>query len=298
MADPQLIDGKAVSAAVNLETAEEVKRLHEDHGIVPGLTVVIVGEDPASKVYVGMKEKRANELGFNSQVIRMPETTTQHELLAVIDALNADDTVHGILVQSPPPPQIDEWEITLRIDPAKDVDCFHPFNVGKMLIGETDGFYPCTPYGIMVLLERHGIDPSGKHAVIIGRSNIVGKPMAALLMQKAKGANATVTVCHSRTPNIPEICRQADIVIVAIGRAGFVTADMVKEGAVVVDVGMNRVDAPERKRGYKLVGDVDYDGVAPKASWITPVPGGVGPMTIAILMRNTLKACKMKHSID
>lgn len=298
MAHSKIIDGKAVSAAVNKETAENVKRLTEEHGIVPGLTVVIVGEDPASKVYVGMKEKRANELGLNSQVIRMPETTTQNELLDVIDALNADDTVHGILVQSPPPPQIDEREITLRIDPAKDVDCFHPFNVGKMLIGDTDGFYPCTPYGVMVLLERHGIDPSGKHAVIIGRSNIVGKPMAALLMQKAKGANATVTICHSRTPNIPEICRQADIVVAAIGKAGFVTADMVKEGAVVIDVGINRVDAPDTKRGYKLVGDVDYDGVAPKASWITPVPGGVGPMTIAILMRNTVKACKMKHTID
>ncbi|MDT8390395.1 MAG: bifunctional methylenetetrahydrofolate dehydrogenase/methenyltetrahydrofolate cyclohydrolase FolD [Lentisphaeria bacterium] len=298
MANYQIIDGKTVSGAVNQETAAEVKRLRAHHGVVPGLTVVIVGEDPASKVYVGMKEKRATELGLNSHVIRMPATTTQKELLDVIDALNADDSVHGILVQSPPPPHIDEREITLRIDPSKDVDCFHPFNVGKMLIGDTDGFYPCTPYGVMVLLERHGIDPSGKHAVIIGRSNIVGKPMAALLMQKAKGANATVTVCHSRTPNIPEICRQADIVIAAIGKAGFVTADMIKDGAVVIDVGINRVEAPEAKRGYKLVGDVDFDGVAPKASWITPVPGGVGPMTIAILMRNTLKACKMKHGID
>jgi methylenetetrahydrofolate dehydrogenase (NADP+)/methenyltetrahydrofolate cyclohydrolase len=293
----QLIDGKRVAAEIHAETAAETRRLREEHGLQPGLTVVIVGEDPASQVYVSMKEKRAAELGFNSRKIELPANTTQAELLKVIDELNADPAVHGILVQSPPPPQIDENEIILRIDPRKDVDCFHPYNVGKMLIGDTDGFFPCTPYGVMVLLERHGIDPCGKHAVVIGRSNIVGKPMMALLVQKAKGANATVTVCHSRTPNIKELCLQADIVVAAIGKAEFVTADMVKPGAVVVDVGINRVEDSTAKRGYRLVGDVKFDEVAAKAAWITPVPGGVGPMTIAMLMQNTVKACKLHNGI-
>ena len=293
----QLIDGKKVAAEVNLETAAAARALMADHDLQPGLTVVIVGSDPASKVYVGMKEKRAQELGFLSRKVELPESTLQAELLAVIDELNADPSVHGILVQSPPPPQIDEREVTLRIDPAKDVDCFHPVNVGKMLIGDRDGFFPCTPYGVMVLLERHGIDPCGKHAVVLGRSNIVGKPMMALLSQKAAGANATVTVCHSRTPNITELCRQADIVIAAIGKPEFVTADMVKPGAVVVDVGINRVDDPTAKRGYRLVGDVAFDQVAAKASWITPVPGGVGPMTIAMLMQNTVKACRLQNGL-
>jgi methylenetetrahydrofolate dehydrogenase (NADP+)/methenyltetrahydrofolate cyclohydrolase len=293
----QIIDGKKISAEVNAETAAQVKWLKEEHGLQPGLVVVIVGEDPASKVYVGMKEKRANELGLFSRKIELPADTTQEQLLEVIDDLNADPKVNGILVQSPPPPQIDEHEIILRIDPQKDVDCFHPYNVGKMLIGDTDGFFPCTPYGVMVLLERHGIDPEGKHAVIIGRSNIVGKPMMALLVQKAKGANATVTVCHSRTPNIKELCLQADIVVAAIGKAEFVTADMIKPGAVVIDVGINRIDDPAAKRGYRLVGDVKYDEVADKASWITPVPGGVGPMTIAMLMQNAVKACKLQNGI-
>lgn len=293
----QLIDGVAVAAEVNRETAAEVARLRAANGVTPGLAVVIVGDDPASKVYVGMKEKRALELGLNSRKIVLPASTGQAELLQVVEQLNADPEVHGILVQSPPPPQIDEHAITLRIAPEKDVDCFHPLNVGKMLMGDVDGFFPCTPYGVMVLLQRHGIDPAGKHAVVIGRSNIVGKPMAALLMQKAKGANATVTVCHSRTPNIAELASQADIVVAAIGQASFVTAEMVKPGAVVVDVGINRIDDPGAKKGYRLVGDVDFASVAAKASWITPVPGGVGPMTIAILMQNAVKACKRLHGI-
>jgi methylenetetrahydrofolate dehydrogenase (NADP+)/methenyltetrahydrofolate cyclohydrolase len=219
------------------------------------------------------------------------------EVLALIDELNKDPKINGILVQSPPPPQIDEEKVVAAIDPAKDVDCFHAQNVGKMLIGKRDGFFPCTPYGVMVLLERSGVDPCGKHAVIIGRSNIVGKPMMALLVQKEAGANATVTCVHSRTPNIAELTRQADILIAAIGKPEFVTADMVKDGAVVVDVGINRVDDPTAKRGYKLVGDVKYDEVAEKASKITPVPGGVGPMTIAMLMQNTIKACKMQNGL-
>jgi len=293
----QLIDGKRISAEVNQETAAEVQRLKDAHGLQPGLTVVIVGADPASQVYVRTKEKRANELGLWSQKIELPAETTQEELLRVIDELNGDPRVHGILVQSPPPPQIDEREVVLRLDPKKDVDCFHPYNVGKMLIGDRDGFFPCTPYGIMVLLERHGIDPCGKHAVVLGRSNIVGKPMMALLMQKAAGANATVTVCHSRTPNIKELCLQGDIVLAAIGKAEFLTGDMVKPGAVVVDVGINRVEDPAAKRGYRLVGDVEFEAVAAKASWITPVPGGVGPMTIAMLMQNAVKAAKLQNGI-
>ncbi len=293
----QLIDGKRVAAEVNAETAAQVAQLQSEHGLRPGLAVVIVGQDPASQVYVNMKEKRAAELGLYSRKIELPADTTQAALLQVIDELNADAQINGILVQSPPPPQIAENEVILRIDPRKDVDCFHPYNVGKMLIGDRDGFFPCTPYGIMVLLERHGLDPAGKHAVVIGRSNIVGKPMMSLLMQKAKGANATVTVCHSRTPNIPELTLQADILIAAIGKAEFVTADMVKPGAIVVDVGINRVEDGSSKNGYRLVGDVKFDEVSAKASWITPVPGGVGPMTIAMLMQNTVKACKMHNSI-
>ncbi len=293
----QILDGTRIATQVNAETAADVARLKAEHGLVPGLTVVIVGDDPASQVYVGMKEKRASELGLASRKIVLPASTSQAELLAVVDGLNADPAVHGILVQSPPPPQIDEATVVLRLDPAKDVDCFHPFNVGKMLIGDTDGFFPCTPYGVMVLLARHGIDPAGKHAVVLGRSNIVGKPMAALLVQKARGANATVTICHSRTPNLAELCGQADILIAAIGKPEFVTPEMVKPGAVVVDVGINRVDDPAAKRGYRLVGDVAFEPVAAKANWITPVPGGVGPMTIAMLMQNAVKACRRQHGL-
>lgn len=288
----QLIDGRVVGDQINAETAAATATLLRERNVRPGLAVVLVGENPASQVYVGMKEKKAKELGFNSVKIVMPADTTQAALLQRINELNNDPAIHGILVQSPPPPQIDENAVILAMNPAKDVDCFHPYNVGKMLIGDQDGFFPCTPYGVVVLLERSGVDCAGKHVVVIGRSNIVGKPLMALLVQKAKGANATVTVCHSRTPNIADYTRQADILIAAIGKPEFVTADMVKPGAVVVDVGINRVKDATTKSGYRLVGDVAFKEVAEKASMITPVPGGVGPMTIAMLMRNALHACQ------
>jgi methylenetetrahydrofolate dehydrogenase (NADP+) / methenyltetrahydrofolate cyclohydrolase len=297
MPSENIIDGKIISKKIHETTAVEANILKEKHGLQPGLVVVLIGEDPASKVYVNMKEKKSKELGFYSEKIVLDKNATMDEVLTLIDKLNKNPKINGILVQSPPPPQIDEDKVIDAIDPAKDVDCFHPTNVGKMLVGKTDGFYPCTPYGIMKLLEYSDVDPCGKHAVIIGRSNIVGKPMMALLVQKAKGANATVTVCHSRTPNIKELASKADILIAAIGKAEFVTADMVKEGAVVIDVGINRIDDPTRKKGYRLVGDVAYNEVKEKASLITPVPGGVGPMTIAMLMQNTLKACKMQNNV-
>ena len=297
MCKAEIIDGKLISQKIHEETLAETKQLIEEHGLQPGLVVVLIGNDPASQVYVNMKEKRSKELGFYSEKIVLEKDATMDEVLSLIDKLNKDPKIHGILVQSPPPPQIDEDKVIESINPHKDVDCFHAVNVGKMLIGKTDGFYPCTPYGVMKLLEYSDVDPSGKHAVIIGRSNIVGKPMMSLLMQKAKGANATVTVCHSRTPNIPELASQADILVAAIGKPEFVTADMVKDGAVVIDVGINRVDDATKKRGYRLVGDVAYDEVSKKASKITPVPGGVGPMTIAMLMQNTLKACKLQNGI-
>ncbi|MEI8079971.1 MAG: bifunctional methylenetetrahydrofolate dehydrogenase/methenyltetrahydrofolate cyclohydrolase FolD [bacterium] len=293
----QIIDGKIISAQVNQETAELAAKLLAEHGLQPGIAVVLVGNDAASQVYVNAKEKKAAELGFHSVKIELPAATTQAELLAEIAKLNNDPRIHGILVQSPPPKQIDEKEVILAINPAKDVDCFHPQNVGKMLIGDTDGFLPCTPWGIMVLLQRSGINPAGKHAVIIGRSNIVGKPLLALLVQKAKGADATVTVCHSRTPDIATYTRQADIVVAAIGKANFLKADMIKPGAVVIDVGINRIADPTTKSGSRLVGDVAYAEVAEKAAAITPVPGGVGPMTIAMLMRNTLRACQKAHGL-
>ncbi len=294
----ELIDGKKTSIKVHEQTKLEVAKLAKENNLTPGLAVVIVGEDPASKVYVNAKVKKCNELGIYSEKIVLDKNTTQEELLNVIEGLNKNDKINGILVQSPPPKHINESEIVANISPIKDVDCFHAENVGKMLLGEDGGFYPCTPNGIMVLLQEYGIDASGKHAVVIGRSNIVGKPMMALLMQKADGANATVTVCHSGTKNLEEYTRQADILIAAIGRPNFVTKDMVKQDAVVVDVGINRVEAPERERGYKLVGDVNFEEVAEVASKITPVPGGVGPMTIAMLMHNSVKACKMQNNIN
>ena len=292
-----IIDGKAIAGAIHAETGQQVADLKQNYNLQPGLAVVLVGEDPASKVYVGMKVKKSLELGIFSKKCVLPKEATQEQVLKIVKELNNDPLIHGILVQSPPPPQIDEAEIVKTIKPEKDVDCFHPINVGKMLLGEEDGFLPCTPHGIMMLLERSGVDPSGKHAVIIGRSNIVGKPMMALLVQKAKGANATVTVCHSRTANIAEHTRQADILIAAIGKPEFVTADMVKDGAVVIDVGINRVDDASRERGYRLVGDVAFNEVSEKCSLITPVPGGVGPMTIAMLMHNAVKACKLQNNI-
>ena len=275
----QRIDGKAISAQIRTEITEETKSFFEANGFLPGLAVIIVGENPASQVYVRNKKKACEEVGFHSEVYELPEATTQAELNALVDRLNGDKAIHGILVQLPLPKHLDENEVLLRINPAKDVDAFHPYNVGKIMIGDYD-FLPCTPAGVMALLARTGIDPAGKKCVVIGRSNIVGKPMAMLLLH----ANGTVTVCHSRTKDLAAVAREADILVVAIGRAKFVTEDMVKEGAVVIDVGVNR--DPETK---KLCGDVDFAAIEPKASAITPVPGGVGPMTITCLMENTIE---------
>jgi methylenetetrahydrofolate dehydrogenase (NADP+)/methenyltetrahydrofolate cyclohydrolase len=288
----EIIDGKKIAAEVRGELEADIAAL-KDKGVTPGLAVVLVGEDPASKVYVGMKERACEEMGLASFEHKLPVETPEADLLALVAKLNADERVHGILVQLPLPDQIDEKKILNAIDPDKDVDGFHPVNVGRMLVGDP-GFLPCTPYGVQVMLERAGHDPSGKHVVVVGRSNIVGKPVAAILMQKARGANATVTVCHSRTQNMADLTKQADILIAAIGKAAFITADMVKDGAVVIDVGVNRVDDPEAKRGYRLVGDVAYDEVARKAAAITPVPGGVGPMTITMLLHNTVQSAKQR----
>jgi methylenetetrahydrofolate dehydrogenase (NADP+)/methenyltetrahydrofolate cyclohydrolase len=284
-----IIDGKAVAAQVLAECRQEIETLKAE-GITPGLAVVLVGEDPASKVYVGSKVRKCAELGLHSRKIELPVDATQEEVLAVVESLNTDPKIHGILVQSPPPPQIDEEAIVRAIDPAKDVDGFHPDNVAKLALEDPTGFVPCTPVGCKRLLKEAGVETSGAEAVVIGRSMIVGKPMALLLMSKQ--GNATVTVAHSRTKDLAEVCRRADIVIAAIGRPEFVTADMVKEGAAVIDVGINRVEDASAKRGYRLVGDVAYAEVAPKCSAITPVPGGVGPMTIAMLIANTVKAAR------
>ena len=277
----KLINGKEISAAVRAELKETCAAFVAKRGYAPGLAVIIVGEDPASQVYVRNKARACEEVGFYSEVHRLPAETTQAELDALIDRLNTDARIHGILVQLPLPVHLDEEEVTLRIDPRKDVDAFHPFNVGRILLGDPV-FLPCTPAGVMELLRRSGIDPAGKRCVVIGRSNIVGKPMAMLLL----AANGTVTVCHSRTADLASVTREADILVSAVGRAGFVTADMVKPGAVVIDVGMNRDAAG------KLVGDVDFPAVSPLCSYITPVPGGVGPMTITMLLRNTLVAAE------
>lgn len=275
------IDGKAISAQIREEIKEQTAAFVAERGYAPGLAVVIVGEDPASQVYVRNKALACEQVGFYSEVHRLPAETKQEELNALVDRLNADSKIHGILVQLPLPKHLDETEVLLRIDPSKDVDAFHPYNVGKIMIGDYD-FLPCTPAGVMALLERSGIDPAGKNCVVIGRSNIVGKPMAMLLLH----ANGTVTVCHSRTKDLASVTREADILVVAIGRADFVGADMVKEGAVVIDVGMNR------RADGKLTGDVNFEEVEPIASAITPVPGGVGPMTITMLLQNTLTAAK------
>ncbi len=287
----RVIDGKAIGKAVRADVAVEVAGLREQ-GVVPGLTVVLVGENSASQVYVRMKGRACDEAGMKSEILRLPDTTTQDKLLAAIDRLNADPTVHGMLVQLPLPDSIAEQEVLLRIDPRKDVDGFHPVNVGKLVLGDPTGFRPATPYGVQEMLIRSGIETSGAHAVIVGRSNIVGKPMANLLIQKGPAGNATVTVCHSRTKDIGAVTREADILIVAIGKPEFITADMVKPGAAVIDVGINRVDDATKEKGYRLVGDVAYHEVAEVASAITPVPGGVGPMTIAMLLKNTVQAAK------
>ena len=287
--NPVLIDGKEVAARVREGLLEEIAAL-KAQGHTPGLAVVLVGNDPASQVYVGSKVKACAELGLYSQKWELPAETTQDELVKLIHQLNADDRIHGILGQSPPPPHIDEEAVILNIDPRKDVDGFHPANVAKLVLEDEEGFVPCTPLGCMELLKAYGIETAGKHAVVIGRSMIVGKPMAKLLV--AKKANATVTIAHSRTKDLPGLCRTADIIVAAVGRPEMVNADYVKEGAVVLDVGINRIADASRPRGYRIVGDVDFASVVNKCSYITPVPGGVGPMTIAMLMANTVKACR------
>ena len=287
----RILSGKEIGQQIRQELTEEIAELKEKHNLVPGLATVLVGGDPASKVYVGAKERACQALGIYSERHDLPEDTSQEELLALVERLNNNGKVHGILVQVPLPKHIDEAAVLFAIDPDKDVDGFHPVNVGKMLIGEP-AFLPCTPHGIQEVLIRSNIKIEGADVVIVGRSNIVGKPVAAILMQKQAGANATVTVCHSRTKNIADHTRRADILIVGIGQAKFITADMVKEGVVVIDAGINQIGkTPEGKR--ILVGDVDFEAVKEKAAAITPVPGGIGPMTIVMLMANTVKSVKM-----
>lgn len=289
MNQPRLLDGKSVAAAVLDECRAEVEAL-KSRGTTPGLAVVLVGDDPASHVYVGSKVRTCGELGIFSRKIELPASTTQDELLKVVRDLNADSAIHGILVQSPPPAHINEEEIIRAIDPRKDVDGFHPENVAKLALEDPTGFVPCTPAGCMKLLEVAGIETNGAEAVVVGRSMIVGKPMALLLVSKK--SNATVTISHSRSRDLPAICRRADILVAAVGRPEMVKADWVKPGAVVIDVGINRVADPSKKSGYRLTGDVAFEEVAPLCSAITPVPGGVGPMTIAMLMKNTLQAAR------
>ena len=287
----QLIDGKAIAQRINEQTRAAVAEL-KAKGITPGLAVVVVGDDPASHAYVRSKERTAADLGMHSVKIEMPAATTQEQLLAEVHRLNADPAIHGILVQSPPPKHIDERAIVEALDPRKDVDGFHPVNVAKVAMGDPDAFVPCTPLGCQRLLIESGIETAGANVVVLGRSMIVGKPMAFLLMNKGRGSDATVTVAHSRTKNLAAVCAQADILIAAIGQPEFVKANFVREGAVVIDVGINRVADPTSPKGSKLVGDVAFTEVAPKCRAITPVPGGVGPMTIAMLMHNTVLAAQ------
>ncbi len=293
----QILDGKRLSAEIKDEIAAEIKKIVPEAARPPGLAVILVGENPASKVYVRNKRRTCEQLGIFSPEFTFDRDISPAKLFSTIDELNRDEKIDGILVQSPLPDGFDEFQVTLSIDPDKDVDGFHPINLGKLMAGK-ETFVACTPLGVQTLLSRNGIEISGRHVVIVGRSNIVGKPLAALLMQKKSGANATVTVCHSRTKNLAEMTRRADILVAAMGSAKFITKDMVSEGAVVVDVGISRVEDPTKKSGYRLVGDVDYDQVAEKASWITPVPGGVGPMTIAMLIHNTLLSYKRRNKID
>lgn len=292
----KIISGKQIAEEMRAEMKKEIDELKSKHGVVPGLAVVLVGENPASVVYVRNKKKSCDEIGINSIEHKLPENTPEDEVLAIVDKLNNDDAVHGILVQLPLPKQIDEHKVLNRITPDKDVDGFHPFNVGRMLVGDPI-FLPCTPHGVQQMLIRSGTQIEGSHVVVLGRSNIVGKPVAAILMQKAKNANATVTICHSRTKDLPEVTRLGDILIAAIGVPEFVKAEMVREGAVVVDVGVNRVEDSSKPKGFKLVGDVDFEAVKEKAGAISPVPGGVGPMTITMLLHNTIRAARVKHGI-
>ena len=292
----ELIKGKDIAAVIRGELKAEVTKLAEQ-GIVPGLGVVLVGDDPASRSYVTAKERACEEMGLFSDDNRLPAETTQADLLGLVAKMNADPKINGILVQLPLPSHIDESAILLAIDPAKDVDGFHPTNVGKMIVGEK-AFLPCTPHGVLQMLTRSGVETAGADVVVVGRSNIVGKPVANLMAQKREGGNATVTICHTRTKDLAAHVRRADIVIAAAGRPNTVTADMVKEGAVVIDVGVNRVEDATRERGYRLVGDVDFEGVREKAAKITPVPGGVGPMTITMLLWNTVESAKLAHGLD
>jgi methylenetetrahydrofolate dehydrogenase (NADP+)/methenyltetrahydrofolate cyclohydrolase len=289
----QVISGNEVAKSIRAELKEEVSKMKAS-GVTPGLVVIIVGEDPASQVYVRKKGEACQEIGIHSETIRLPADTKEQELLSLIDKYNADKTFDGILVQLPLPKHVREEKVLLRLDPGKDVDGFHPMNVGKMVVG-AESYLPCTPAGIQELLVRSGNDPKGKHVVVLGRSNIVGKPITNILLQKAAGADATVTICHSRTQDLPKYSRQADILIAAMGVPNFVKGDMVKDGVVVIDVGVNRVNDPSAKGGCRLVGDVDFESVKEKAKAITPVPGGVGPMTITMLMKNTVKAAKIHH---
>jgi methylenetetrahydrofolate dehydrogenase (NADP+)/methenyltetrahydrofolate cyclohydrolase len=291
----RIIDGVALGKAIRAEVATEVAKLSAS-GRRPGLAVVLVGENPASKAYVGSKEKACQEAGMHSVKISRPETIDEAELLDIVAQLNADPSIHGILVQLPLPKHMNSERVLNSIDPLKDVDGFHPMNVGKLVIGDPTALRPCTPYGVQQMLIRSGIETKGAHAVIVGRSTIVGKPMANLLIQQGPGGDATVTVCHSRTRDLPAVCRSADILVAAIGKAEFVTRDFVRPGAVVIDVGINRVDDASLPKGYRLTGDVKYAEVAEIASAITPVPGGVGPMTIAMLMQNTLQAMQQARA--
>jgi len=287
----RIIDGAAVGDAMRTELQRDIRALGA-RGVTPGLAAVLVGDDPASATYVRMKGKACDEAGLYHETIRLAKETTEAELLALVERLNADHKIHGILVQLPLPKQINTQRVLHRVSPEKDVDGFHPENVGKVSIGDPTGFRPATPYGVQQLLVRSGVETTGSHVVIVGRSTIVGRPMAALLLQDGPGGNATVTVCHSRTRDIKSVTRQGDILIVAIGKAGFVTGEMIKPGAVVVDVGVNRVDDPSLKKGYRLVGDVEFEEAKKVAGAITPVPGGVGPMTITMLLYNTVQAAR------
>jgi len=292
----RLIDGKAIGATIRAEVAEEVQALAR-HGLIPGLAVVLVGDDPASHVYVRMKGKACEEAGMHSVTHILAEATSEEELLALIDRVNDDPTLHGLLVQLPLPKHINTERVLLRVDPRKDVDGFHPVNVGKVVLGDPTGFRPATPYGVQQMLLRTGIETRGAHAVVVGRSTIVGRPMANLLIQDGPGGNATVTTCHSRTADLGAMTRQADILVVAIGKPMLVGADMVKPGAAVIDVGTTRVPDAASPKGYRISGDVRFDEVREVAGWLTPVPGGVGPMTIAMLLRNTLQAATLEAGV-
>ena len=287
----QIIDGAAIAAEIRNEVAERVAEML-GYGLTPGLAVILVGDNPASISYVGAKAKACDEAGIFSETFHLPAETSQAEVLDLVARLNADARFHAILPQLPMPQQIDERTIIDAVDPRKDVDGLHPHNLGRLLRGELTGAIPCTPHGVLQLLKRTGNDPAGKHVVVVGRSTLVGRPLAVLLSNKEQGANATVTICHTGTPDIGRFTREADIVVMAAGRPNTLTAGMVRPGAVIIDIGTNRIDAPERKRGWRLVGDADFEAVKEVAGWITPVPGGVGPMTIAMLLENTVRAAE------